>query len=59
MQGRFVGLSLDTGDRIDECHLISGPRRGTGVWVYENGRDVFIPTRAIKDCWEVVRRSAA
>jgi hypothetical protein len=47
-------MALTTGDRIDECHLISIRPRCDRVWVYENGRDVFLPLDAIRDCWEVV-----
>ena len=53
LQGRIVGLALATGDRVDECHLISSRERVGTVWVYANGEDVFIPIGAIRDCWEI------
>jgi hypothetical protein len=58
LQGQLVGLALATGDRIDECRLIS-IRRGAGsVWIYVDGEDVFIPLEAIRDCWEVLSRAS-
>lgn len=57
LQGRIVGMALATGDRIDECHLIS--TTGRRVWAFENGEDVFIPIEAIRDCWEIVPGRAA
>jgi hypothetical protein len=53
LQGRIVGISLDGGERIDECHLISVAPRRRSVWAFVNGRDIFIPLDAIRDCWEV------
>jgi hypothetical protein len=47
-------MALVTGERIDECHLISVRGRCERVWVYANGRDVFVPLDTIRDCWEVV-----
>jgi hypothetical protein len=59
LQGYVVGMALATGERIDECHLISIRGRCGRVWVYENGQDVFIPVETIRDCWEIVPRHAA
>jgi len=56
LQGRIVGLALATGDRVDECHLISSRGSVGTVWVFADGEDVFIPLEAIRDCWEVPRR---
>ena len=59
LQGRIVGMALATGARIDECHLISSRPRCRHVWVFENGKDVFIPVDDIRDCWEVSSGRAA
>ena len=59
LQGRVVGMALVTGERIDECHLISSPTHRGRVWVFANGRDCFIPLDTIRDCWEVVPGRAA
>jgi hypothetical protein len=58
LQGRIVGLALTSGDRIDECHLISSAGRVRSVWVYANGEDSFIPVEAIRDCWEILPRAS-
>jgi hypothetical protein len=59
LEGRIVGIALDGGERIDECHLISVAARRRSVWAFENGRDIFIPLEAIRDCWEVAAPRAA
>ncbi len=56
LQGCLVGLALTTGDRIDECHLVSSRKRVGSVWIYANGEDAFIPVEAIRDCWEILPR---
>jgi hypothetical protein len=58
LQGRIVGLALATGDRIDECHLVSSRGRVGSVWIYAEGEDAFIPLDAIRDCWEVLPRAS-
>ena len=58
LQGRTVGMALATGERIDECQLISISQRGR-VWVFDGGEDIFIPVAIIRDCWEVCPRRAA
>jgi hypothetical protein len=58
LQDRVVGMALATGERIDECRLISISPRGR-VWVFDGGQDVFIPVAVIRDCWEVCSRRAA
>ena len=52
-QGRLVGIALETGERIDECRLISIVQRTGRAWVFANGEDVFLPFDTIRDCWEV------
>jgi hypothetical protein len=51
-------MALANGERMDECRLISVSQRGR-VWVFEGGRDRFIPAAIIRDCWEVCSRRAA
>ena len=58
LQGRVVGLALVTGDRIDECHLVSSRGRVASVWIYAEGEDTFIPVEAILDCWEILPRAS-
>jgi hypothetical protein len=59
LQGRLVGIALENGERIDECRLISSPRRGGRAWVFADGRDVFLPVGSIRDCWEIRSRRRA
>lgn len=58
LQGRVVGLALTTGERIDECHLVSSKPRVGSVWIYADGEDAFIPVDAIRDCWEILPRAS-
>ena len=58
LQGRVVGLALATGDRIDECHLVSSRGHVGSVWIYAEGEDTFIPVELIRDCWEVLPRAS-
>ena len=58
LQGRLVGLALATGDRVDECHLISVRGGAESVWVYADGEDSFIPVESIRDCWEILPRAS-
>lgn len=58
LQGRLVGLALATGDRIDECHLVSSRKHLGSVWIYADGEDAFIPVEEIRDCWEVLPRAS-
>ncbi len=63
LEGRQVSLALVNGSRIDDCSLVSvGRGRAVTLWVFSNGRDVFIPTSDVVDVWEAAsagRRSAA
>jgi hypothetical protein len=59
LQGRLVGIALETGERIDECRLISSAQGDGRAWVFANGQDIFVPLHAIRDCWEVCPRRRA
>ena len=53
LEGRQVSVALRGGDRIDDCQLVSGGRRGTGtVWLFWNTMDVFVPAEDVVDVWE-------
>jgi hypothetical protein len=55
LEGRTVSVALADGSRLDGCQLISGGRRGVAsLWVFANGRDLFIPLPDVLDCWEVL-----
>jgi hypothetical protein len=50
LEGCHVGLSLTDGSRIDDCQLVfAGDDK---LWVFENGRDTFVPVPRVSDVWE-------
>jgi hypothetical protein len=53
LEGHEVSIALRDGSRIDAAALMSAgqPDRPT-VWVYSNGRDVFIPAADVRAVWE-------
>ena len=53
LEGRQVCLALAGGERIDDCQLVSTGRRGVEtLWIFADGRDVFIPLADVIDLWE-------
>jgi hypothetical protein len=53
LEGRIVGLALVGGRRLDDCQLVSMPRRGANtVWVFRCGEDVFVPAEHVLEIWE-------
>jgi hypothetical protein len=53
--GKNVDLALDDGTRLDNCQLVSLPRRrhiGT-AWIVNGGDDAFVAVDAITEFWEV------
>ena len=58
LEGTSVHLALADGSRLDDVMLVSG--HGRKVWVFDNGRDVFVPLTDVIDFWSGDRmRSAA
>ncbi len=49
LEGRAVHLSLADGSRLDDVALVSA-RRVT-LWIFDNGRDVFVPVADVVDVW--------
>jgi hypothetical protein len=57
LEGRLVFIALADGSRLDSCQLVSSGRGWTDkVWLFANGRDVFIRTAEVTDVWEPVER---
>lgn len=54
LEGKRVDVALRGGDRIDDCQLVSGGRKGTQtVWLCWNTMDLFIPVEDVVGLWEV------
>lgn len=52
LEGRRVSIALADGSRLDACELVSA-RHGTAtLWLFVNGRDVFVRVRDVTDAWE-------
>ena len=55
LEGRRVSVALRDGSRIDDGQLISALFRGAGnLWLFSNGRDIFVPVIDVVDLWEVL-----
>jgi hypothetical protein len=53
LEGRHVCVALDDGSRLDDCELVSIPRRSLStVWLFVDGEDRFVGTEHITDVWE-------
>lgn len=53
LQGRQVSIAVADGSCIQDCQLISTGVPGTdNLWVFSNGRDVFVPVEEVLDVWE-------
>lgn len=53
LQGRQVSIAVADGSCIQDCQLISAGVPGTdNLWVFSNGRDVFVPLEMVLDVWE-------
>lgn len=51
--GRRVSVALTDGSRIDDCRLVSLPRRHVdGLWLYTEGHDAIVPIDRVRDVWE-------
>lgn len=55
LEGLPVHLSLADGSRLDDVALVSA--RSVTLWIFDNGRDVFVPVADVVDVWPA--RSAA
>ena len=47
LEGRLVSVVLDDGSRLEDCVVVSAGHRGTNVWLYTGGIDVFVPLSRI------------
>ena len=53
MEGCRVCIALRDGSRLDDCQLVSAGRHSTStVWLFANGRDAFVNSGDVIDCWE-------
>jgi hypothetical protein len=58
LEGTDVSLALSDGSRLDDVSLVSA--RGSTLWIFDGGRDVFVPVSKVLDVWPSQRaRSAA
>jgi hypothetical protein len=48
-EGSTVNLALADGSRLDDVSLVSA--RGTRLWIFNNGEDVFVPVAKVIDAW--------
>ncbi len=49
LEGGRVHLALSDGSRFDDVRLVSA--HGLRVWIFDSGRDVFVPVAEIIDFW--------
>lgn len=60
LEGNQVSIALRSGDRLDDCQLVSAPRGGTtSLWLFDGRVDVFIPMTEVVALWECGHPSAA
>lgn len=50
LEGRTIHVSLQDGSRLDHVSLVSA--RGSKVWIFVGGEDVFVPFADVLDAWE-------
>ena len=51
-EGQKASVALRDGTRLDDCSVVSGGRNGLdNVWLFANGKDLFIPRCEIIDVW--------
>jgi hypothetical protein len=48
-EGSTVNLALADGSRLDDVSLVSA--RGTRLWIFNNGEDMFVPVAKVIDAW--------
>lgn len=49
LEGRDVFIALADGSRLDDVSLVSS--RGSTLWVFDGGQDVFVPVDRVVDVW--------
>ena len=59
LEGHRVHLALVDGSRIDDADLVSA--RGTTLWLFTTGEDVFVRADDVVEIWEtpLLRPTAA
>jgi hypothetical protein len=56
LEGCRVSVALSNGDRLDDCDLVSGPRgNAKRLWLFTEGRDIFVPLGDVVALWEASR----
>ncbi len=50
LEGHKVHLALVDGSRIDDADLVSA--RGTTLWLFATGEDVFVRADEVIEVWE-------
>ncbi len=48
-EGSSVNLALADGSRLDDVNLVSA--RGTTLWIFQGGKDIFVPVAKVIDAW--------
>ena len=48
-EGSTVNLALADGSRLDDVRLVSA--RGTRLWIFDGGEDMFVPVAEVIDAW--------
>jgi hypothetical protein len=57
-EGVAINLALADGSRLDDVSLVSA--RGSKLWIFDGGEDVFVPLTDVIDFWPSdAARSAA
>ncbi len=57
LEGLGVSLALSDGSRLDDVSLVSA--RGSELWIFDTGQDVFIPVENVLDVWPSQQVSTA
>jgi len=57
LEGLGVCLALSDGSRLDDVSLVSA--RGSKLWVFDTGQDIFIPVEHVLDVWPSQQISSA
>jgi hypothetical protein len=52
LEGQFVSVGLTDGSRMGDCMLVSVGRGRVGsLWLFDQGRDVFVPMTEVVAVW--------
>ncbi len=53
LEGYRVSVALSSGDRLDDCDLVAGPRGNANrLWLFTAGIDLFVPIADVLAVWE-------